>query len=175
MTQGHFEAKKHAYRQTQDGVVISFVVHPNDVSPEIATAALGTRYMVGLAEIGDDGAPSSSSGRTSDFESENRGSTPREGTKPKERRPFDSLPLSQQCAITCNDRNFIEYMTHHFWNTMIENPTPDDAAHLVRDHLGIKSRSELDDNLKARQKWRELNDLYQNWLTDRMYPEEARR
>ena len=26
-----FEAKKHAYRQTQDGVVVSFVVDPQDV------------------------------------------------------------------------------------------------------------------------------------------------
>lgn len=53
----HFEAKKHAYRQTQDGVVISFVVHPNDLNAALAVAPLGTRYMVAVAQIGDDGMP----------------------------------------------------------------------------------------------------------------------
>ena len=27
----HFEAKKYAYRQTKDGMVVSFVIHPDDV------------------------------------------------------------------------------------------------------------------------------------------------
>ena len=53
----HFEAKKHAYRQTQDGVVISFVVHPNDLNAALAVAPLGTRYMVAVAQIGDDDQP----------------------------------------------------------------------------------------------------------------------
>lgn len=55
--QGAFEGKKHAVRQTQDGWVVSFVVHPNDMAPDFATAPLGTRYMVGFAQIGDDEQP----------------------------------------------------------------------------------------------------------------------
>ena len=57
MTQGHMEVKKHAVRQTQDGWVVSFVIHPNDMSPELATAPLGTRFMIGYAAIGDDEQP----------------------------------------------------------------------------------------------------------------------
>jgi len=53
----HCEAKKHAYRQTQDGVVVSFVLHPNEVPEGLATAALGTRYMLAVVEIGDDEQP----------------------------------------------------------------------------------------------------------------------
>jgi hypothetical protein len=51
------EARKVAYRQTKDGLVVSFVVHPNDMPDELATAPLGTRYMLALAEIGDDEEP----------------------------------------------------------------------------------------------------------------------
>jgi hypothetical protein len=45
----------------------------------------------------------------------------------------------------------------------------------VRHQCDVKSRAELDDNIAARQKWRELEEQYQAYLTDRMYPEEARR
>lgn len=62
MSVGHFEAKKHAIRQTQDGWVVSFIVHPNDMSSDFATAPLGTRYMVGFAAIGDDEQPISPAG-----------------------------------------------------------------------------------------------------------------
>jgi hypothetical protein len=51
------EARKVAYRQTKDGLVVSFVVHPLDMPDELATAPLGTRYMLALAEIGDDEEP----------------------------------------------------------------------------------------------------------------------
>lgn len=57
MTTGYFEARKHAIRQTADGWVVSFIIHPNDITPEFATAPLGTRYMVGFAEISDDEKP----------------------------------------------------------------------------------------------------------------------
>lgn len=51
------EAKKVSYRQTRDGIVVSFVVHPNDVPARMATSPLGTRVMLAVAEIGDDERP----------------------------------------------------------------------------------------------------------------------
>ena len=53
----HCEAKKHAYRQTQDGVVVSFVLHPHEVPDGLATAPLGSRYVLALVQIGDDEQP----------------------------------------------------------------------------------------------------------------------
>lgn len=53
----HVEAKKHGYRQTQDGVVVSFVLHPQEIPDALATAALGTRYMLAMVEIGDNDEP----------------------------------------------------------------------------------------------------------------------
>lgn len=53
----HCEARKIAYRQTRDGLVVSFVIHPNDMPDTLATAPLGQRYMLALAAIGDDEQP----------------------------------------------------------------------------------------------------------------------
>lgn len=53
----HCEARKIAFRQTKDGVVISFVLHPDEVPNSLATAALGTRYVLALVELNDDETP----------------------------------------------------------------------------------------------------------------------
>jgi len=53
----HCEARKIAYRQSKDGLVISFVIHPNDMPDALAVAPLGQRYMLALAAIGDDEKP----------------------------------------------------------------------------------------------------------------------
>ena len=50
----HFEAKLHALRRTNDGMVVSFLIHPNEVPSCIALDPLGQRYMVALAGINDD-------------------------------------------------------------------------------------------------------------------------
>ncbi len=52
------EAKKHALRQQQDGCwIMTLRVHPNDMPEQIMKAAMGTRYMMALVEIGDDEQP----------------------------------------------------------------------------------------------------------------------
>src|SRR5215510_10997149 len=51
------ECRKAAYRQTAQGLVVSFVIHPHDVPEQLAIAPLGTRYMLAICEIGDDEQP----------------------------------------------------------------------------------------------------------------------
>jgi hypothetical protein len=53
----HCEARKVSYRQTKEGLVVAFVIHPNDMPDALAVAPLGTRYMLALAAIGDDEQP----------------------------------------------------------------------------------------------------------------------
>lgn len=139
----NFEAKKHAYRQTQDGIVISFVCHPSDLAAALALAPLGTRYMVAVAEIGDDEKPV-------------------EPAPAKERKPFDSLPLSQQAAIRCQDNDFKLYLG-------VNNA--EEAAQKLREFCRIGSRSELDDPTKERPRhdFLAMQDHYQAWLTTQQY------
>lgn len=53
----HAEAKLHAIRKTQDGVVVSFTLHPQDLPSALMLAPLGTRYVLAFAAIGDDEQP----------------------------------------------------------------------------------------------------------------------
>jgi hypothetical protein len=188
----HFEAKKHAYRQTQDGVVISFVVHPNDVSAEMAMAPLGMRYMVAFAEIGDDEVPvaqriehkvpdlgavgSTPAGNASDPVAqriEQRNSTPNvEGSNPsgvaKSKTAFKDMPLPQQAGIRCSDALFCRFIAE-----CLSEPgkqcAVQHAEEFVRGYCGVDSRSDLSTNHEAANKWRKLESHYQSWLADRQY------
>lgn len=51
------EARKASYRQSKEGLVVSFVIHPSDMPDALAVAPLGQRYMLALAAIGDDEQP----------------------------------------------------------------------------------------------------------------------
>lgn len=158
---GHFEAKKHAYRQTQDGIVVSFVMHPNDIDAAFAVAPLGTRYMVAFAEIGDDEKALETPSLTPERPhviAGNAGSIP--ASSPKDRRPFTSLPLVQQAAIRCQDHEFQAFMAC---------PSLEDATKKVRLFCGVTSRSELMPHSKAGKEWLRLEAEYQAYLTTRRY------
>lgn len=171
----HFEAKKHAYRQTQDGIVVSFVIHPNDMSSALATAALGTRYMVAFAEIGDDGKPITSSPHSPPVSGEpgeaklakvpaNDGIA---GSASQDRRPFDSLPLSQQAAILCQDEDFREWLKFNYHDTATDGPEA--AAEVVRRACGVKSRRDLDTDREAGISWGGLCKTFLAHRTDQRY------
>lgn len=128
----HFEAKKHAYRQTQDGIVISFVVHPNDVAAALATAPLGTRYMVAFAEIGENEQPIPSTDKP-----EQPKAVPAGG-----KRRFDELPRSQQAALMCKDSYFWQYVREFMAFDQELDPEENARAYIL--HMcGIPSRSRL--------------------------------
>ncbi len=158
MTKGHFEAKKHAYRQTQDGIVVSFVIHPNDLDAQFAIAPLGTRYMVGFAEIGDDGKPLGVAklGALTPLGLEREA---------KERRKFGALPLSQQAALRCGDAMFQEFM-------LVK--TAEDAAEKVRRQCRVDTRSHIVYGTPAGALWLQLESQYQDWVTDRNFAEARR-
>src|SRR6478752_1820674 len=149
---GHFEAKKHAYRQTQDGIVISFVCHPNDVDAELAIAPLGTRYMIGFAELGDDDKPklqNSSAVEHSPVKREVSGSIPDSAAK----RQFKDLKLSNQAGIRCSDPQFWDFLAESRSEDLSIGET---SADFTRRICGVSSRSELDTNDIAAAKWRKL-------------------
>jgi hypothetical protein len=171
----HFEAKKHAYRQTQDGIVVSFVVHPNDVSAALAMAPLGTRYMVGFAEIGDNEQPSPPVRAEVPVDPRGALGAAKPPVPPvvpaKDRRPFNSLPLPQQAALRCGDDNFRAFLSEEYgggeW-------TPEQAAQEVRNYCGVTSRALIVEGDKAGDFWLKLEGEYQDWLTTRQYAESRR-
>lgn len=162
----HFEAKKHAYRQTQDGIVISFVVHPNDVSAELATAALGTRYMVAFSEIGEDGKPMKACSSAVEQAAYNRqvvGSNPTAPTK--DRKPFNTLPLAQQIALRCNDQDFQRFLGVD---------STEAAAEDVRQRCRVTSRSDVAKQPLAKALWDNIEINFGAYLTDLQYADSKR-
>lgn len=84
------------------------------------------------------------------------GSSPAGCAKP--RRPFHELPLSQQCAIRCSDKQFQKY---------IGVESDEEAAEVVRDvWLHVESRSVLDANSVAAGRWSRLEAQFKRWLTE---------
>lgn len=167
MSEGHFEAKKHAYRQTQDGIVVSFVIHPNDVDSAFAVAPLGTRYMVGFSEITD--SPVAQPGlEQAAYNRQAEGSNPSGATK----RKFAEMPYSQQAALRCTDAVFKEFLADEFpiaWNMNGEAPIA-----TVRHICQVESRAEFDKSGSAALEWQKVEELYQDWLTTKRYAETRR-
>lgn len=179
----HFEGKLHAFRRTQDGVVISYVVHPNDVSAAMATAALGTRYMIAFEAMTDNSEPTGNPARSGPYKAglgpdssgNLAGVTDRkDGHQSKDRRPFASLPLSQQAALRCQDKTFIDFLEQLGLTTALEDDW--DPAEVVRIYCRISSRAELDKPTPnpAKDHWTRLNGQYEAYLTDRQYADTRR-
>lgn len=134
--QGNFEGKKHAIRQTQDGWVVSFVVHPNDMTPEFAASPLGTRLMIGYAEIGEDEEPKTA--KVVDLSKSLRG---KEAYAQK-----DAMEQAvARACILCDDLKF------KLWASKQIPPGSDfpDATEWLRRRLGVKSRNEISGNDRA--------------------------
>lgn len=70
---------------------------------------------------------------------------------PKERKPFTSLPPSQQAAMRCNEPDF-----QRFLGAL----NSEDAAALVREHCAVTSRADLNTNWKAAERWKAIDADY---------------
>jgi hypothetical protein len=139
MNPTHFEGRKWAYRQTKEGTVISFLVHPNDISPELATAPLGARLMVAFAAIGDDE-------KLADLPS-----PPPSGDK----KPWGTMKRVQQAGILCADPNFQK------WLSVFGQPNPEEAAkHEIYRICKVQSRKMLDHIEWSGNKWDDLVARY---------------
>jgi len=154
-TERPIEVKKHAYRQTQDGIVISFVVHPNDVSPALAAAPLGTRYGCALVEIRDDETPVSP-------EQQSARAKPEKDRKRWIGKKWHELPPSQQAAIRCNEGKFWEFLGQQKIGAKVFGDS--EAAAAVRRLCDVASRKNLDTDGFAAGLWRSLDSDYRFWL-----------
>lgn len=152
----HFEAKKHAYRQTQDGIVVSFVVHPNDMSADLAIAPLGTQYVVALAPYTEQSPPSSTGlEHGASIPAVGGSSPPADTTHPvKERKPFHTLPRSQQAALLIRDASFRKWWTDSAFVSEAE------MERSLKAHFQIASKRELNQPGPALAMWDRTVNAY---------------
>lgn len=140
----HFEARKYALRQAKDGVVVSFVVHPSDVVPELLSAPIGEHYVVALAPYE----------KAAEQAEQQPASPPPSPEKVKERKPFHTLPRSQQAAILIQDERF-----RRWWDGG-DDPLPDAVDAAIKARLGIISKRNLDQPGPTAFAWDELVARY---------------
>lgn len=157
----HCEMKKVAYRQTKDGVVVSFVLHPQEVPAALSTSHIGARYIAALVEIGDDELP------IPQAEKENVTSsvpaTPslaQDKPSEKAKRPWEEWQPQQQAGMRCNDPIFISFLKEQRADDWHETR---DATECVRLICGVHSRVELGTNQRARIAWHQLDEQYLAW------------
>lgn len=80
--------QKHSFRQTQQGVVVSYLVDPTEMPDKLATDPLGTMYGAVLVEVDEND----------------------EAVEEKPKPKFHELKRSQQAGILCADPNFREWI-----------------------------------------------------------------
>lgn len=136
----HFECKKYAYRQTKDGVVLSFVLHPDDIPPDMAVSAIGSRYMVACVQINDQEEPMQAKAKN-------------EGER----------ALSRACLI-CKDADYQTWvrLNAEKWNIkQLDLEDEELCAHVIRNVCRVGSRSEIKTSPSAQQR---LNLHLQDFL-----------
>jgi hypothetical protein len=155
--------KKIAFRQSKDGVVISFLLNPCELPEKLAFADLGTPYMMALVEIDDNDQPISQGAAQS----------PAPGPEPLTARAA-AVDLEtravKRAGYLCKDKRFQTFLKEEFPGglKLFRKPGGDDAEDatvaFVRWRCGVQSRSEIKTNPDAYARWQELDGLYQAWL-----------
>ena len=156
-----FEARKLRYSQSKDGMVVSFLIQPHDCPASLATADLGTIYII-RAQQTESGAwieeqASASERPPTVHAAQQRLEETAAPSKPH--RDWSSLPLSERCALRCKDGLFWKYIG-------VENEA--EAVKYVKSvYLKIESRKQLDTEIAPASQWGRLDNNFQSWVTER--------
>lgn len=85
----------------------------------------------------------------------------------KPRRSFSELPYSQQAALACNDPVFQRWLIGFLPDS--GRPSRDAAVAVLRDRLGVESRSELDRSADKAAAWSRLWETFSRYTTTERY------
>src|SRR5579859_3574881 len=97
------EMVKYALRQTKDGIVVSFVVHPNDIPAALQTSHIGSRWMAALVQIGDNEQP------VQQQKESHAAPQPAPKSRAGAKRDWQELQPQQQAGIRCAEPSFIAF------------------------------------------------------------------
>jgi hypothetical protein len=140
------ELKLYAYRKNRDGLIVSFVVHPND-EDFLNGVHIGQVYDAVLTRGSDD----------SDTAIADAHSSGTSRTDQARRELTEGERLRTRAVLLCKDERFQEWV----WERMnYGTKSEEDARGCLLDYCGIDSRSELALSIPAQAKFRELLDRY---------------
>lgn len=173
MTASHFEAINHALRKSKDGVIVSFVVHPSDMTSDLLNLEIGSRVMIGWCKIedGKEGEANIPDQRREQTDGHHTTKPPVATSEPgaRSKRKMSDLPLSQQAALLDEDYRFKEFLSDKWPNLREQN-----SASIVRSCCGVSSRSEFDRDSVAAARWQTLHGAFLTWQASRDYADSIR-
>lgn len=126
--------QKAAYRQTNAGIVVSFLIHHADVPAALAAADLGTSYVMALVEMDENEQPVK---------------------QPKQLNP--DKRLVQQSGMACADPVFRKFMLEQY------SVDTGKTAEGVREFCHVKSRAEILPGSEAAGLWEALWGKFLAW------------
>lgn len=161
----HVTAKKIAYRQSKDGMVISFVLHPQEVPDKLATDPIGTSYMLALVEIDDaTGQPKGDTkpahqGMASPVDNDASPKAPRSQVPQAESGARKSP--AQVAGYLCTLPSFWKFLREHHMLPAVR--TEESAAKAIRLMCGVQHRSEIRDGEASGNAWRQIRADFTAW------------
>lgn len=178
MSEGAFEAKLSNKRESKSGIFLTFEVAPDDFKADLAVLRVGAHLILGWSEVLnvavepiDVSSPSKTDlarfhqvdlaavadGLVKLYQQNYGAAMPPSITK--DRRKFSDLPLYQQAAMRCQDKDFQAFV----------NAGEEGCADYVRRYCGVESRAEIDPEKNSGKDWALLEKRFQMYLTDRKY------
>lgn len=163
MERGHFEGLKTQYRQTKEGMVISFVIHPNEDPGWLAKAPLGQRLQVAWAEIVDEQVSAGdvpTNAARADGPNTSRQIPPSAAPAgPRPKRDWGERTPAERAGILCADPQFRMWVAagqlyveeQWAWDNHVDlTNNPEEAcANWLRKRCGVSSRAQLTTNPDA--------------------------
>lgn len=132
-----FECVQIAMVKDKNGYVLKLAVHPTDAPEDLLRDPVGTRYLAVLVRLGDQDQPVAS---------------------PQKEAGLQAVRIA---ATMCGDVRFQQWLA---MSGSIDAVNEEAATQFLRDYCGIKSRSELKTNGKARDQLFALRDEFTNHL-----------
>lgn len=178
------EVRKDALRQTQDnGVKVTFTVHPQDMPAQLYQDLMGQRYVCVLVPLADDDtpripAPASSATQDSPVAPDGPEASPvdvstREDDKASEqpgKRAWGELSYPQRAGIRCADPLYQEFIALEYcvtFNRMLEADPLDVknvTAAIIREKCAVSSRADIKPGTEAARIFDYIEAQYVSWL-----------
>lgn len=157
------EAIKYAYRQTREGVVVSFVIHPSDIPPALQVSPIGARYVLALVELDDTEQPKEAA--------PDRKVTKKPAPDDAPARARKSDPekrLVKQAVMCTGDPVFRKFLDEHSLlqaeDTLGDGITWEDVTRAtIYDICGVSSRAAILPGTHAGQVWDALYSKFVAW------------
>ena len=130
-----FECVKVALKQDKTGYVLTLAIHPDEIPEELMRDFVGARYMCALSRLNDD-------------------ETEKQYTN-----------LVKEAAMLCKDSRFHDWLYHESVITRQDHPDTFEklATQWLYEICEISSRTELNGNADARERFTEMRKEYVEW------------